>query len=113
MSKATYSNISVTGWGRKAAPVMVSNQDMVGSAQYYLGDKADPATVNKIYAFKIARQCAAGEKFCKVVGCACEDGIPLDEGVALVFRAYVEPATAVGPALGEIILDRILKFTPK
>jgi len=113
MGKATYSNISVMGWGRKAAPVMVSNQDMVGSAQYYLGSKADPATVDKIYAFKIARPGGcAGEPFCKVVGCDCEDGIPLDEGVALAFRAYVEPATAVGPIWGEIIFDRILKFTP-
>ena len=55
MNKAIYSNISVVGSGRRAAPVMVSNQDMVGSAQYYLGSGADPATVDKIYAFKIAR----------------------------------------------------------
>jgi len=114
MKKAIYSNISVTGWGRKAAPVMVTNQDMVGSAQYYLGSGAHPATVDKIYAFKIARPGGcAGEEFCKEVGCNCEHGIPLDEGVALAFRAYVEPATAVGPIWGEIIIDRILKFTPK
>jgi len=113
MNKATYSNISVWGWGRKASPVMVSNQDMVGSAQYYLGSGADPATVNKIYAFKIARPGGCGgEKFCKEVGCDCENGIPPDEGVALAFRAYVEPTTAVGPALAEIVFDRILKFTP-
>jgi hypothetical protein len=114
MNKATYSNISVMGWGRKAAPVVVSNPDMVGSAQYYLGSGADPATVNKIYAFKIARPGGCGgEKFCKEVGCDCENGIPPDEGVALAFRAYVEPTTAVGPALAEIVFDRILKFTPK
>ena len=113
MNKATYSNISVTGWGRKAAPVMISNEDMVGSAQYYLGSGADPATVDKIYAFKIARpRGCTGEQFCKEVGCDCEDGIPLDEDVAPVFRAYVEPATKVGPALAEIVFDRILKFTP-
>ncbi len=114
MNKATYSNISVTGTGRKAAPVMVNNQDMEGSAQYYLGAGADPATADKLYAFKIARPggCVDQEP-CKTVGCDCENGIPLDEGVSLVFRAYVEPATAVGPIWGEIIIDRILKFTPK
>ncbi len=116
MNKATYSNISVMGWGRRAAPVMVSNQDMVGSAQYYLGSGTDPTTVDKIYAFKIARPGGcAGEtdpSFCKEIGCECGKGIASEEGIALVFRAYVEPATKVGPAWGEIILDRILKFTP-
>ena len=117
MNKAIYSNISVVGTGRKAAPVMVSNEDMVGSAQYYLGSSADPATVDKIYAFKIARYpggCAdeTDPKFCKEINTGCTDGIASEEGISLVFRAYVEPATKVGPAWGEVILDRILKFTP-
>lgn len=116
MNKAIYSNISVVGTGRKAAPVMVSNQEMEGSAQYYLGSAADPATVDKIYAFKIARLggCVneADQRFCKEIGDKCGEGIALGEGVSLAFRAYVEPATKVGPAWGEVILDRILKFTP-
>jgi hypothetical protein len=114
VNKATYSNISVMGWGRRAAPVMVSNQDMAGSARYYLGSDADPATVDKIYAFKIARLGGcSGQSFCKEIGFDCDTGIASDEDIALIFRAYVEPATKVGPALGEVILDRILRFTPK
>ena len=114
VNKATYSNISVMGWGRKAAPVMVNHQEMVGSARYYLDSGIDPETVDKIYAFKIARSYGCVDKEpCKEVGYECGIGIPSDEDVALVFRAYVEPSTAVGPALGEVILDRILKFTPK
>jgi hypothetical protein len=114
MNKATYSNISVMGWQRRAAPVMISNPDMVGSAQYYLGPDADPATADKIYAFKIARPGGySGESFCKEIGYGCGTGIASDEDIALIFRAYLEPATKVGPAWGEIILDRILKFTPR
>jgi hypothetical protein len=114
VNKATYSNISVTGWGRKNAPVMVSNPDMVGSAQYYLGSGADPATADQIYAFKIARPGGCvGQEPCKEVGYDCSTGIASEEDISLIFRAYVEPATAVGPAWGEIIFDRILKFTPK
>jgi hypothetical protein len=113
VNKATYSNISVMGLGRRAAPVRVSNQDMAGSARKYLGSGADPGTADKIYALKIARPGGCGgESFCKEVEYVCGDGIPSDEDIALVFRAYVEPAAAVGPAWGEIILDRILKFTP-
>jgi hypothetical protein len=115
MNKATYSNISVLGWKHRAAPVMVSNQDMEGSAQYYLGSGADPATADKLFAFKIVRpeDYAPGEKFCKEVPYDCVGGIASDEPIMLCFRAYLEPATAVGPALAEIIFDRILKFTPK
>jgi len=119
VNKATYSNISVLGWGRRAAPVVVSNADMMGSAQYYLGSGADPATADKIYAFKITRPadgndlgCLDPEEPCRDVGYDCSEGIASEEPIALVFRAYVEPATAVGPALGEVILDRILKFSP-
>jgi hypothetical protein len=112
VNKATYSNISVMGWGRKAAPIMVNNQEMVGSARYYLRSNVDQGTADKIYAFKIARPRGCNDtEPCKEVGYDCGSGIAADEGIALIFRAYVEPSTAVGPALGEVILDRILKFT--
>lgn len=111
--KATYSNISVMGWQHKAAPIMVGNDEMVGSARYYLGSSADPTTEQKLYAFRIAREDGcAGAPFCKELPTDCVNGIAADEPVALVFRAYLEPATKVGPAYAEVILDRILKFTP-
>lgn len=114
VNKATYSNISVMGWARKAAPIVVNNQEMVGSARYYLGSNVNQDTVDKIYAFKIARPRGCDDtEPCKEVGYDCGSGIASDEGIALIFRAYVEPSTAVGPAIGEVILDRILKFTPK
>ncbi len=117
MNKATYSNISIMGWGLKAAPAVVHNQDMAGSGRYFLtGTGIDPETADKLYAFKIARDGGChGQtdgQYCIPIGTDCENGIALDEPVAPVFRAYLEPATAVGPAWGEVILDRIIKFTP-
>mmetsp|Transcript_2701 Transcript_2701/g.5790 ORF Transcript_2701/g.5790 Transcript_2701/m.5790 type:complete len:120 (-) Transcript_2701:27-386(-) len=38
--------------------------------------------------------------------------IPLDSNVFVGFRAYVNPATGVGPSWNEIIYDRVIKFTP-
>jgi hypothetical protein len=107
VKKATYSNISVMGWGHKDAPLVVTDQDMAGSAQEYLPG-ANPA----LYAYQIARPGGCLTQHCQVLGTHCEHGIALDEVVAPVFRAYVEPATKVGPAWGEVIFDRILKFTP-
>jgi len=30
----------------------------------------------------------------------------------LIFRMYLEPATSVGPAMPEILYDRVIKFSP-
>jgi hypothetical protein len=112
--KALYSNVSVLGWDRKSSPAVVSNEMMEGSAQYYLGSSADPATADKLYAYRIARPTGCGgAPFCLEVPHDCDHGIVWDEPMALVFRAYVETATKAGPAYGEIVIDRIIKFTPK
>lgn len=107
VKKATYSNISIMGWAHKDAPLVVTDQDMAGSAQEYLPG-ANPA----LYAYQIARKNGCLTQHCKELGTDCTSGIATDEVVAPVFRAYVEPATKVGPAWGEVILDRIIKFTP-
>jgi len=36
-----------------------------------------------------------------------------DTILGLVFRLYAEPATKVGPALTEILYDRVIKFSPR
>jgi hypothetical protein len=108
VKKATYSNISIMGWGHKDAPAVVSNLDMEGSAQDYLGPEANPA----LYAYQIARPGGCLTPHCRPIGTDCQTGIASSEIVAPVFRAYLEPATKVGPSWGEVILDRILKFTP-
>jgi len=108
VKKALYSNISIMGWDKRAAPAVVTNQDMAGSAQEYL-PSADPA----LYAYQIARTggCITPQH-CIAIGYDCGSGIAWDEPVAPVFRAYLEPGTKIGPSRGEVVLDRILKFSP-
>jgi len=68
-----------------------------------------------LYAFVVARPggCVGNPRFCIEVGYDCETGVPEQEPLALVFRAYLERGTKAGPAYPEIVIDRILKFTPK
>ena len=56
---------------------------------------------------------AQDTSFCREVDAACETGVPLDEPMAIIVRAYLERKPRVGAAYGEIVLDRILKFAPK
>jgi hypothetical protein len=108
--KALYSNISIMGWFKRAAPAVVTNQDMAGSAQEYLPG-ADPA----LYAYQIARTNGCRlrlSQHCVALDTGCGNGIAADEPVAPVFRAYLEPGTKIGPSRGEVVLDRVLKFRP-
>jgi len=38
-------------------------------------------------------------------------GVGLDEPAFIGFRAYMEPATRVGPNYTEILYDRVIKFS--
>jgi hypothetical protein len=67
-----------------------------------------------MYAYKISRDCG-GEEDCLPL--AVPDGctrLSLDSSTLLgVFtRIYLEPATKVGPAMPEMLYDRIIKFSP-
>jgi hypothetical protein len=74
----------------------------------------DPAA-DLMYAYKISRNCG-GEANCLQLsvpaGCT---RLTLDAGTLLgVFtRIYLEPATRIGPAMPEMLYDRILKFSPE
>jgi hypothetical protein len=39
-------------------------------------------------------------------------GIDLDLKAFITFRIYLEPETKVGPAWGELVWDRAIKFAP-
>jgi hypothetical protein len=107
VNKASYSNISIMGWVKKAAPAVVTNRDMADSAEEYLPG-ADPV----LYAYQVARTDGCLSQHCIALGTSCDSGIAADEAVAPIFRAYMEPGTKIGPYWGEVILDRVLKFTP-
>ena len=113
--KATYSNVAILGWTKKSSPLLISNDDMVGSADSYLGLPPNDPRANLLYAFVVARPegCVGDPRYCIEVGYDCASGVAEQDPLALVFRAYLEPRTEVGPAYAEIVIDRILKFTPK
>ena len=112
--KATYMNLNF--YADKQAQLFVgslSDSWFPAAAPWYLPD--DPAA-EAMYAYKVARNCTKGEAFCLKLappeGCT---RLTLDASTVLtVFdRIYLEPATRVGPALPEILYDRVLKFSPR
>ncbi len=114
--KAVYANIAVLGWNHKASPAVIDDSEMAGTAEYFLGASADPATADMLYAWKITRLdgCTGDDTpNCREIDTSCLHGVGADEPMAIVFRAYLEKKTKVGAAYGEIVIDRILKFTPK
>jgi len=77
--------------------------------EYFSGDFKDS---DQLYALKVARKCN-GEPYCLEVPTGeCGQGTGLNEELMVGFRAYVEPKTSAGPAYTELILDRVIHFTP-
>jgi len=115
--KATYSNFAVTGGKLNVGAGSVRSEFFPGSAEDYLPHST---ITPKLYAWTIRRQQTgpgAGGPLaihCLEIGSDCEQaGIPVDEPLRVVFRAYLEKATRVGPAYPELVHDRTIKFTPK
>jgi hypothetical protein len=105
--KATYANFSVYGRDLMNGVAQVSNHDYAGTAEAYLpGNPAAPY----LYVAKVSRQQEPGSVF--VPYGQGPYGIDLDLPAFIGFRAYVEPATKVGPAWGELVWDRAVKFAP-
>lgn len=112
--KATYMNLNF--YADKQAALFVgslSDSEFPAAAPWYL--PGDPAA-DALYAYKVSRKCLKGEDYCLQLsppeGCT---RLTLDASTVLtVFdRIYLEPATKVGPALPEILYDRVIKFSPR
>jgi hypothetical protein len=112
--KATYMNLNF--YADPIAALFVgslSDRDFPAAASNYLA--GDPAA-GLLYAYKVSRNCEAGEPYCLQLsvpeGCT---RLTLDSSTLLtVFnRIYLEPATRVGPALPEVLYDRVIKFSPR
>ena len=113
--KATYASVNV--YASETAKLLigsVTDDDLQGSATPYL-PAGDPAA-KKLYAYKVSRDCVRGEPGCLQLsvpeGCT---RLTLDSKtvLGLVFRMFAEPATKVGPAMPEILYDRIVKFSQR
>jgi hypothetical protein len=130
------------GTGREIGLGMVSDPrfDWAGlpgdSARQYL-QPGDPyyEVADMLFAWKIARQCTEGEAYCLEVGDLTDiNGIPYNENcnpqisldpdpddpdepvwktdLFVVFRGYMEPATAVSPDSNELVWDQAIYFGP-
>lgn len=116
MGKAIYHSVSAYGNDRLNGLATLTNRDFAGSAARYL--PGDP-NAGSLYVVKVARRCSAEETDpCLEIpagGCPVDDmkhyGSPSGAELFLVIRAYVDPASNVGPSPGEILFDRAIRMT--
>lgn len=111
--KATYMNFNIYASRIEDGKVPIGGADdrtFPGTASLYLDDPA----ASLMYAFKVSRDCG-GEANCLTLGLEDCDRLTIDKDtvLGLMFRMYLEPATKVGPALPEILYDRVIKFSPE
>jgi len=106
--KATYANFTIYGEDLLIGVASRHSRDLWGSAQDYISGRPE---ANYLYAWKIARHCN-GEAHCTEIPMGDCPGLALDEQMFLVFRAYLERTTKVGPAYSELVYDRAIKFSP-
>ncbi|MBM3120296.1 MAG: hypothetical protein FJ006_12275 [Chloroflexi bacterium] len=108
--KATYANCNFygeTGWN---GVVGIYSTEYAGSAEPYL--PGNPLA-KYLYVCKFVRSCGS-EKTCVAVPTGPKaHGVQLNEPAFIGFRAYLEPATRVGPAYTELLYDRVIKFNAR
>ncbi len=106
--KAMYMNITMYGKTKQIAANQVPDPDLLGSAADYL----PPGTpdLDKLYAYKFARDCGEEEN-CLEIAYGCP-GMAADEKAYIIWRNYLEEATKTGADRSEVILDRVIKFSP-
>ena len=113
--KATYTNINLYDGstlenGEKANLSVTSvsgASDLLDTALEYLPGNTN---ADKFYTYKVARDCG-GDAHCMQVPTGLCPRAKM-ETLYLVTRAYLEPGRKVGPAYNEIVLDRVVKFSP-
>jgi hypothetical protein len=105
--KATYANCNFYGEAGWNGVTGIYNTEYAGSAEEYL--PGNPLA-KYLYVCKFVRNCDS-EKTCVAVPTGPGAyGVGLDEPAFIGFRAYLEPATKVGPAYSEILYDQVIKF---
>jgi len=108
--KATYSNCVVYGLQYLNGVAAVDSGTYQGSAEDYIPGHPQ---AQYLYAWKIARS-SNGELHCLEVPVRPQRyGIGLDDKLILFFRTYLGKATKVGPAYNELVVDRVIRFSPK
>ena len=114
IGKATYMNINV--YASETAKLSIGSlddSDFPNTATQYLPD--DPAA-DLMFAYKVSRSCGKGEPNClplKAPDNCSRLTIDASTLLGIGIRTYLEPATKVGPAMPEILYDRVIKFSPR
>jgi len=110
--KATYMNINV--YASETAKLSIGSVDDIhfqGTAASYL-PQDDPAA-DLMFAIKVSRNCG-DEPNCLPLSADDCPRLTIDETTVLgfVIRTYLEPETLIGPAISEMLYDRVIKFSP-
>ena len=109
-NKAHYANASVYGLEHLVGVASVTSKDYEGSAVALLPGEAN---AQKLYAWKIARDCAGEANCLEVATTDCPTGIPVGGKMSIAFRVYLEPGTHTAAAPATLVADRVMHFTTK
>jgi hypothetical protein len=109
--KVAYHNLNV--YASRVGKVPLGGADDLmfsGTAGPYLPD--DPAAAKLMYAYKVSRNCGQEPNCVTLAIDNCSRlNIGPDTVLGLIFRMYLEAATKVGPAMPEMLYDRVIKFS--
>jgi len=107
-SKATYANCNFYGEAAWNGVAGIYSTEYAGSAEPYL--PGNPLA-KYLYVCKFVRNCGSETNCVAVPTGPKAHGVQLNEPAFLGFRAYMEPATRVGPVNTELLYDRVIKFS--
>lgn len=111
--KGTYTNITPYYLDKQLGIGSLRGDQLIGSAKAYLPDEPN---VKLFYVAKISRNCGPEgnkEEHCLEIPSSGYLGIPPDEYIFIMNRAYLEPETACEPASSEILEPLILRVEPR
>ena len=109
--KCTYHNAGVMSGSLKSTSVTTDNRAWNGSALAF-APTLDPSLASMLAAIIFARDCTTFMS--SIVGSLCVpipySQVPRGQTWFAVVRAYLEPATATGPLVTEILAPNLLHF---
>lgn len=111
--KAAYASFNVYASDKAKLSIgQVFHDEYANTAATYMASGG--SAVSKLYAYKVSRDCS-GEPSCVTLRVDDCPKLTITDNTVLgfFFRMYLEPATAVGPAMQEIVYDRVIKFSPR
>jgi len=85
-----------------------SKLGLIGSAERFLPD--DP-NAKYFYVWKVSRSNPDNEDYCLLIPEPPSERLTYNN-LRIAFRAYVNPKTGVGPSYEEVLMDKVIHFTP-